>query len=90
MKKNTFIVSGLLLLHTIVGCAVEKQGIPTGSTTSPAYSEPSKQMLQDFEQYVQKSMKEWSVPGMAIGIVQGDKVVYINGFGVKRYGGDNE
>jgi len=43
-------------------------------------------ILPQFEQYAQKSMKDWQVPGMSIVIVQGDKVVYIKSFGVKKIG----
>ncbi|MDD5652932.1 MAG: serine hydrolase [Candidatus Omnitrophica bacterium] len=45
-----------------------------------------KQITDDLEQYLQKGMKEWEIPGMAIGIVQGDQVVYTKGFGVKEAG----
>lgn len=88
MQKNTFIVNVLLSLNTIAAFAVNEPiiEIPTTSIISTSYPEPSKKMLQDFEQYVQKSMKEWNIPGMAIGIVQGDKVIYVQGFGVKTLG----
>lgn len=82
MKKNWFIICILLLLSTMAAFAADE-------LNSSTYPEPSKQMLQDFEQYVQKAMKEWNIPGMAIGIVQGDKVVYAKGFGVKTLGSDD-
>lgn len=86
MKKKSFILGALLLLDTLAAFAKETQGdnhspVPT---TRSVFQEPSKQMLLDFEQYVQKSMRDWDVPGMAIGIVQGDKVIYTKGFGVKN------
>ena len=33
--------------------------------------------------YVQTSMKEWQVPGVAIGIVRGTEPVYLKGYGVR-------
>ena len=80
MKKNWPIICILFLLRTMTVFAEDEPN-------STSYPEPSKQMLQDFEQYVQKTMKEWDIPGMAIGVVQGDKVVYAKGFGVKTLGG---
>jgi CubicO group peptidase (beta-lactamase class C family) len=40
------------------------------------------------EDYIAANMKAFDVPGLAIGIVVGDKVVYAKGFGVRRKGGE--
>jgi CubicO group peptidase (beta-lactamase class C family) len=45
-----------------------------------------KALLNNFEKYVKKEMPKWQVPGMAIGIVQGDKLIYTKAFGVKTVG----
>ena len=37
--------------------------------------------LKEFERYAKDARKKWDVPGMAIGIVKGDKVVFTKGFG---------
>lgn len=37
----------------------------------------------DFDEYVNKAMKDWGVPGVAIAIVKDDKVVFAKGFGVR-------
>lgn len=37
--------------------------------------------LNDFEEYAKKEQKKWQVPGMAIGIVKGDKVILAKGYG---------
>jgi CubicO group peptidase (beta-lactamase class C family) len=89
--KNSVLFSTLLLLNVAVAFAVKEplNATATASTPPSTYAEPSKQMLQDFEQYVQKSIKEWNIPGMAIGIVQGDKVLFAKGFGVKTVGGSD-
>jgi CubicO group peptidase (beta-lactamase class C family) len=34
----------------------------------------------------EKALKTWHVPGLAIGIVRNDRVIYLKGFGVKRLG----
>jgi CubicO group peptidase (beta-lactamase class C family) len=40
------------------------------------------QNFQDFENFVEEARKNWNVPGAAISIVQGNKVIFAKGFGV--------
>ena len=47
-----------------------------------------KKILNDFEEIALIGMKEEKIPGMAIGIVLGDEVVYLKGFGVRKEGND--
>ena len=37
--------------------------------------------LEGFDEYVAQLMKEWKVPGLAIGVVQGDTVILSKGYG---------
>ena len=50
----------------------------------PAYSQeaPSK----DFDDYVNKSLKDWEVPGLALAIIKNDKIVFAKGYGVRKLG----
>ena len=36
--------------------------------------------------YIQKGMKDWRIPGLAVAIVKDDKVVFMKGYGVKKLG----
>ena len=38
----------------------------------------------DFDEYVNKALKEWEVPGVAIAIVKNDRVVFAKGYGVRE------
>ena len=38
----------------------------------------------EFEEYVNKALKDWGVPGVAIAIVKDDKIVFTKGFGVRE------
>src|SRR5262245_40952510 len=38
----------------------------------------------EFEEYVNKAIKDWGVPGVAIAIVKDDHVVFAKGFGVRE------
>src|ERR1700752_5182719 len=42
--------------------------------------------LNGFDDYVNKAIKEWEVPGVAIAIVKGDQVVLAKGYGVRKLG----
>ena len=42
--------------------------------------------LNGFDDYVNKAMKEWEVPGLAIAIIKGDQIVLAKGYGVRKIG----
>ncbi len=44
-------------------------------------------LIPDIEAYIASGMKGFDVPGLAIGIVVGDKLVYAKGFGVRSKSG---
>jgi CubicO group peptidase (beta-lactamase class C family) len=41
-------------------------------------------VIPTFESYVQKAMQDWQTPGAAVGIIQGNRLVYAKGFGAKE------
>jgi CubicO group peptidase (beta-lactamase class C family) len=42
--------------------------------------------LNGLDDYVNKAMKEWEVPGIAVAVIKGDEVVLVKGYGVKKIG----
>jgi CubicO group peptidase (beta-lactamase class C family) len=44
-------------------------------------------LIPDIEAYIANGMSAYDVPGLAIGIVAGDKLVYAKGFGLRSRGG---
>lgn len=42
--------------------------------------------LQGFDDYVNKAIKDWDVPGVAIAVVKDDKIVFAKGYGVREVG----
>ena len=50
------------------------------------YVSAQKEKLAGFEEYAEKAMRDWEVPGMAIAVVKDDKIVFSKGFGVKKLG----
>ena len=42
-------------------------------------------LIPDLEAYIRNGMKAYDVPGLAVGIVTGDRLVYAKGFGVREF-----
>jgi len=42
--------------------------------------------LGNFDAYMTKVLKDWNVPGIGVGIVKGDKLVFAKGYGFRDYG----
>src|SRR5206468_11430218 len=57
------------------------------SKTDAAMEDRVKALIPEFEAYLASGMKGFDVPGLAMGIVAGDKLVYVKGFGVRRKAG---
>ena len=51
----------------------------------PSFSQNSKD-FKTLTAYLEKARKQWKIPGMAVGIVQGDQLIYSKGFGVGKIG----
>ena len=53
-------------------------------------AQQEKQTLQDrirsFDSYVQKGMKDWQIPGMAVAIVKDNEIIFSKGYGVREVG----
>lgn len=65
---------GAVLALVVVGTV---QASATGSGSSQA----DDQQFADIDKYVQKQMQQMRMPGAALGIVHGDKIVHLKGFG---------
>src|SRR5207248_2413141 len=42
--------------------------------------------LQGFDAYMAQVLKDWNVPGIGVGIVMKDKLVFAKGYGYRDYG----
>ncbi len=41
--------------------------------------------LREFDSYTEKLLKDWNAPGMGVGIVLGDRLVFAKGYGYRDY-----
>src|SRR6185295_19760797 len=71
MKPRKTILPVLLLVLVLAG-----------AQTSRAQEAP----LQGFDEYVNKAIKDWEVPGVAIAVIKDDRIVLAKGYGVKKLG----
>src|SRR5450631_202049 len=49
----------------------------------PAQETPKQ--LEGFDDYMAKVLKDWNVPGIGVGVVVGDKLVFAKGYGYRDY-----
>ena len=54
------------------------------SLAQPAQAQDAR--LREIDEYAQKAVRDWNVPGAAIAIVKDDKVIFAKGYGVRERG----
>jgi CubicO group peptidase (beta-lactamase class C family) len=52
----------------------------------PANAQIGNEPVKGLDAYVQKALKEWDAPGLALAIVKDHKVIYARGYGVREMG----
>ncbi|MEW6659507.1 MAG: serine hydrolase [Thermodesulfobacteriota bacterium] len=88
-QKNRFwgltglLLAGFILLWGAAAGAGAGAGEKSSKKVEPAELQ---KILAAFEKYAEQARQAWQVPGMAIAVVQEDKIVYAKGFGVKELG----
>jgi CubicO group peptidase (beta-lactamase class C family) len=65
----------LLLCLLLLSCV----SVP-GQTPEPAAP------LKTIDAYVEKGLRDWSIPGLAMAVVKDDKVIFLKGYGVREAG----
>ena len=87
---NRFLAMTIILTLLLSACQ-PIQPMVVSPTTSEVQKLPSildEATLTQIETLVQKTMSEVGIPGLALGIVIDNKIVYTNGFGIERIGSD--
>ena len=52
----------------------------------PALSQEPSFIRDSLDQYIERGMKQWQIPGLAMAIVKDGKVVFMKGYGVREMG----
>jgi CubicO group peptidase (beta-lactamase class C family) len=83
MMAGAMLRAGLAGLLALLPLAVAS---PAGAQEDPQMRARIQELVPGLETLVADSMKAFDVPGVAIGIVAGDELVYAKGFGVRSKG----
>ncbi len=67
-----------VLAAVMIFLAIGNSAVATVATEQ----EPTKEQLQMVDEYVLQEMKASKIPGLALGIVHGDRIIYTKGYGV--------
>ncbi len=79
MKRNARKAFPAALLLTALGFGSARAAAPLSESDVAA-------RLKGFDGWMNQTLKDWNVPGMAVGIVVGDKLVFAKGYGYRDYG----
>lgn len=52
----------------------------------PALAQDTDPRLADLDRYIEQVRSDWQFPGVAVAVVEGDKVLYAKGFGLRQKG----
>jgi CubicO group peptidase (beta-lactamase class C family) len=78
-----------LLVQTILTIALALTTLDFSSLTQaqgqPAPNNDDTQKLAGFDAFMEKTLKDWNAPGIGVGIVVADKLVFVKGYGYRDY-----
>ncbi len=77
--------AGLLLTMVFLAASAATVARAQDAATAPA--DRIAALAPDLEAYVARGMADFDAPGLAVGIVAGDRLVYARGFGTRSKGG---
>ncbi len=72
---------GIFLSTLVIGLSVSATP-PRLDAQDPAIA----RKLRGFDAYMEKILKDWNAPGVGVGIVSGDRLVFAKGYGYRDYG----
>jgi CubicO group peptidase (beta-lactamase class C family) len=75
-----------IIVAAALSCAIPAAVHAQPVTTNPVMDARIQALVPDLEAYTSNAMKAYGVPGLAIGVVAGDRLVYAKGFGVRSKG----
>jgi CubicO group peptidase (beta-lactamase class C family) len=77
----------IVVATVLSGLGFEQLFAAESATSGTSIEQRIQELTPKLEDYVATGMKAFDVPGVAIGILAGDKLVYSKGFGVRSKGG---
>ena len=88
--RSAFAITLRLPMTVVLAVLTLSGPASTGEAAEPGAAMDSRiqALIPDLEAYVAIGMTAFDNPGLAIGIVAGDELVYAKGFGVRKKGGE--
>src|SRR5262245_1945861 len=76
-SKRAAVFTAVALLALAMAASLTAADAPDAATAPK---------LKDFDAWMNQTLKDWNVPGIGVGIVVGDKLVFAKGYGYRDYG----
>jgi CubicO group peptidase (beta-lactamase class C family) len=78
-STSSFLIALMFVLSLAAPTALPAQK----KSEKAAPTAVAKPNLGDFDDYVNQALRDWKVPGVAVAVVQGDKVILLKGYGYR-------
>lgn len=85
MSRAAFVLRGAAAQVAVIAFVVSSV---SAQAPAPTTAQRVQALIPELESYIATGMKNFDNPGLAIGIVTGDKLVYAKGFGARKKGGE--
>ena len=76
----------VLLALLLAGPAAAQRRPAAPAAPAPLTDAAVRARLDGLDAYVEAAMRDWKVPGLAVAVVRGDRVVFERGYGVREVG----
>src|SRR5579864_6968843 len=60
-------------------------GLVAGGSVVRAQTPDAKNRLNGFDTYMEQTLKDWNAPGIGVGIVVNDKLIFAKGYSYRDY-----
>src|SRR5262249_19276834 len=85
MYSNKHFCTTLSMTKLIVAAVLLTLAVTASTYAQPAPTIDVTQKLAGFDAFMEKTLKDWNAPGIGVGIVVGDKLVFAKGYGYRDY-----
>src|SRR5580765_8536714 len=69
----------------LLAIAVSMCAILSGARAQAQSTIDVSQKLAGFDAFIEKTLKDWNGPGLGVGVIVGDKLVFAKGYGYRDY-----
>lgn len=84
-RRMTRRIASIAFVITVIASLTLPFSAPVRAQSTSAPSIDVNQKLAGFDAFMEKTLKDWNAPGIGVGIVVGDKLVFAKGYGYRDY-----